>query len=166
MKKVVVIGVSASGKTSFAKRLAEKIGIPVTHMDAVMWRPGWDYIGDEETVHKIKNTAENDEWLIEGYITHGIRKELFHQADTIIYLDYPSWLSAWRYIKRWYKHRKKPRPELPGSPEKFSFKFLKLVFTKGETIKVEKLLQAEPELQKKLMRLQSPKETELFIKGL
>jgi adenylate kinase family enzyme len=160
--KIVVLGVSASGKSTFARKLGDKTGLPVTYIDALMWKPGWQYIGDEETVRLIKEVSEKDSWIIEGYIEKGARVELFNKSDTILYLDYPGWLSAWRYLKRTWKHRKNPRPELPGSPEKFKFSFLKIVFTKGEVYKLEKLFK-EYDWNDKIIRLKSPKEARQFL---
>ena len=164
-KKIVIVGVSASGKSTFARELANKLGLPVTHIDALMWQPGWNYIGDEVTVSKLEEVSAEDEWIIEGYIEKRARMTVFERADTIIYLDYPPIVASWRYIKRWWNHRKDPRPELPGSPEKFSFKFLRLVWRKGEVWKLIPLLK-EPANQKKCTILTSPKKTADFLKSL
>ena len=156
-KRILVVGVSASGKSTFAKRLSENTGLPVVLMDAIMWKPGWDYIGDEKTTKKLDELSSKPEWIIEGYITKAARTFIFERADTIIYLDYPRSVASWRYIKRWWKHRKNARPELEGSPEKFSFKFLKLVWTKGEAISLNKFL-AEVKNQNKIIAIHSQSE--------
>ena len=163
--KIVVLGVSASGKSTFARKLGEKTGLPVIHIDALMWKPGWNYIGDEETVRLIAEASEKDAWIIEGYIEKKARVELFNKTDNILYLDYSGKLSAWRYIMRYIKHRKHPRLELPGSPEKFSFKFLKLVYTKGEVYKLEKLFK-EHNWNDKIIRFKSPKDARSFLQSL
>src|SRR5687768_17401917 len=102
--KIVVLGVSASGKSTFARSLAKKRFIPIVHMDSHMWKPGWNYIGDEATVALIKEASLGTFWIIEGYIEKEAREVLFDRADTLIILDYPGWLSAWRYLKRWFAH--------------------------------------------------------------
>lgn len=162
--KIVVVGVSASGKSTFTKKLASKINLPVTFMDSIMWKPGWVYIGDQETVKKIKEVSSTQKWIIEGYISKDARTFLFDKADKIIYLDYSGWVSALRYIRRWWKHRKNPRPELEGSPEKFSLKFLKLVFTKGEATSLNKFLEKIDE--NKIIKLTSPKKARGFLNSL
>jgi adenylate kinase family enzyme len=159
--KILVVGVSASGKSTFTKKLAQKTNF----MDAIMWKPGWNYIGDEETVKKLHEVASTENWIIEGYITKQARAFVFERADTIIYLDYSPLVCAWRYVCRWWKHRKTPRPEMPGSPEKFSFKFLKLVWTKGEAISLNKFL-AEVTEKKNIIVLKRPKEGNLFLESL
>ncbi len=164
-KRIVIVGVSASGKSTFARTLSEKAKIPLFLMDAIMWNPGWQYIGDDETVNKLKEISSATEWIIEGYISTKARTFIFERADTIIYLDYPPIVATLRYLKRWWKHRKNPRPELEGSPEKFDWKFLKLVWTKGEAISLNRFL-AQVQDQSKLVRFTSPKQAETFIKNI
>lgn len=163
--KIAVVGVSASGKSTFARKLGKKLNHPVTFIDAIMWQPNWQYIGEEETAKKIKAVLEQPSWIIEGYIVKSVRVELFEEADTILYLDYPGWLSAWRYVKRSIKHAKEPRLELPGSPDKFSFKTLKLIYTKGEVYKLEKLFK-ENEWNDKIVRLKTPAAAKNYLQKL
>jgi len=161
-KKVVIVGVSASGKSTLARRLSEKTGLPIFLMDAIMWNPGWHYIGDEKTVQKLGGISLQDEWIIEGYISKDARTFIFDRADTIIYLDYPPIVATVRYVKRWIKHRKIPRPELEGSPEKFDCKFLKLVWNKGEAVSLNKFLSKIKD-PTKLIRLTSVRQTKVFL---
>ncbi len=160
--KMVVLGVSASGKSTFARKLSEKLGIPLIHIDELMWNPGWEYIGDERTVQLIKEASEKERWIIEGYIEKDARIDLFNKADVLIYLDYPAWLPALRYIKRWWQHRKDPRPELPGCPEKFSFEFLARVYKKKEVYRLEQLFK-NGDYNAKIIRLKSPKDTKRIL---
>ena len=164
-EKIVVVGVSASGKTTFSRKLATKTNLPVFFVDSIMWKPGWNHIGDEEMVKRLNEIGTGDKWIIEGYISKGARTFIFDRADTIIYLDYSPIVSSLRYIQRWWKHRKDPRPELEGSPEKFSFKFLKLVWTKGEAISLNRFLN-EVKNKDKIIRLKSPKEALSLLKSL
>ena len=162
MKKIVVVGVSASGKSIFSRKLAAKTKLPLTLIDSIMWNPGWNYIGDEETAKRLDQVSIGTEWIIEGYIVKEARPFVFDRADTIIYLDYSPFVSSLRYIQRWWKHRKDPRPELPGSPEKFSFKFLKLVWTKGETVSLNKFL-SDNKYEGKIIKFRSPRQASNFL---
>lgn len=163
--KIVVLGVSASGKSTFARKLSERLTLPLIHIDELMWKPGWKYVGDEEIVRLIKEASEKESWIIEGYIEKNARVGLFNKSDSLIYLDYPAWLPAFRYIKRWLKHRKNPRLELPGCPEKFSLEFLIRVYKKKEVYRLERLFK-EVDFSAKIIRLKSPKETEDFLQSL
>lgn len=161
-KKIVIVGVSASGKSTFARRLAEKTKLPLFLMDSIMWNPGWQYIGDKETISKLEEISSGNEWIIEGYINKEARSFIFDRADTIIYLDYPPIIATIRYLKRWLKYRKHPRPELTGSPEKFDWKFMKLVWNKREAVSLNKSL-AQMSNPDKLIKLTSTKQTKLFL---
>ena len=164
-KRIAIVGVSASGKSTFARKLSEKTRLPLFLMDSMMWNPGWQYVGDEETVRKLKAIGAKEEWISEGYVSKEARTFLFDRADTIMYLDYPPRVATFRYLKRWFKHRKDPRPELEGSPEKFDWKFLKLVWTKGEAISLNKFL-ARVQNRDKLIRFTTVKQTETFLKNI
>ncbi len=164
-KRIAIVGVSASGKSTFARKLSEKTRLPLFLMDSIMWNPGWQYIGDEETVRKLKEIGAKEEWIIEGYISKEARTFLFDRADTIMYLDYPPRVATFRYLRRWLKHRKDPRPELEGSPEKFDWKFLKLVWTKGEAVSLNTFL-ARVQDRDKLMRFTTVKQAETFLKNI
>ena len=134
-------------------------------MDAIMWEPGWNYIGDEATDLQLEKISNGSNWIIEGYITKKARTFLFHKADTIIYLDYSSFTSCWRYLQRCWKHRRNPRPELIGSPEKFSLKFLILIWNRGEAVLLEKHLLTVLD-QSKIIRLYSTKEADVLLQNI
>ena len=158
-----MVGVSASGKSTFARELAEKTGIPLVHMDAIMWRPGWQYVGDEETVARLDEESRAPAWIIEGYVPKEARPFVFERADRIIHLDYAPRVAALRYLRRWLQHRRHPRPELPGSPERFSPRFLKLVWQKGETSSLRRFLEDASE---KVVTLSSPRQARAFLESL
>lgn len=161
-KKILVVGVSASGKSVFSRELGQRTGISVTYVDALMWKPGWNYIGDEATVKLLDEASQRSEWIIEGFIDKKAQPFMLERADTIIYLDYSSIVTVWRYIKRSWKHRKDPRPELEGSPDKFSFEFLVLIWQKKEVYWLNKSLATMSD-QTKLIKLTSPKEANTFL---
>ncbi|MBU6321428.1 MAG: topology modulation protein [Patescibacteria group bacterium] len=162
-KRIVVVGVSASGKSTFARKLAERTNLPLIHMDAIWWKPGWVEVSEEEATRQLEALTQRDEWVIEGYIPDEARPFVFERAESIVYLDYPRMMGAFRYIRRWWKHRKNPRPELKGSPEKFSWKFLKLVWSKGEAISLDTSLTEVAE-QKKIRVIKKPQEAANLLK--
>jgi adenylate kinase family enzyme len=41
MKRVLVIGSGGAGKSTFSRRLGERTGLEVIHLDVEHWRPGW-----------------------------------------------------------------------------------------------------------------------------
>ena len=164
-KRVVVVGVSASGKSVFSRKLAQRTGLPLKHMDSIIWKPGWVYAGDDVVDRWLEEVTTEDSWIIEGYITKASRTTVFERADTILYMDYSPWVASWRYLKRWWRHRKDARPEIEGCPEKFSFKFLKLVWAKGEAITLKQFLKNVGD-QSKIVTLRSPREAKKYLTSL
>ena len=43
-----MIGCGGAGKSTLARRLGELTGLPVVHLDALYWRPGWVPTPDDE----------------------------------------------------------------------------------------------------------------------
>ncbi len=37
--KIVVVGISAVGKSTFSRKLAQTLNLPLTLMDTIMWKP-------------------------------------------------------------------------------------------------------------------------------
>ncbi len=160
--KILIVGVSAVGKSMFARKLGEKIGLLPTHMDAIMWQPGWKYIGNEETVQKIREIIKGPKWLLEGFIHKSVIKEVLDASDLILYLDYPRWLLFSRYLKRSWQHRKETRPEMPGCPDRFSFEFLLRILKKKEVYWLEREL-GSGNYEAKLRIIKSPTEAAVLL---
>ena len=66
MKRVLVIGGNGSGKSTFSRKLGEKTGLPVVHLDKIFWRGNWEYISREEFDVLLKTELEKAEWIIDG----------------------------------------------------------------------------------------------------
>jgi adenylate kinase family enzyme len=41
MKRVAVVGVTRSGKTTLAITLSQRLGVPHIELDALYWQPNW-----------------------------------------------------------------------------------------------------------------------------
>ncbi|MNP06465.1 topology modulation protein [compost metagenome] len=48
--KIMTIGSSGSGKSTFSRKLGEELSIPVYHLDAYYWQPGWVETPREEWI--------------------------------------------------------------------------------------------------------------------
>jgi len=41
MERVAIVGPGGAGKSTFARSLGERTGLPVFHLDRFYWKPGW-----------------------------------------------------------------------------------------------------------------------------
>lgn len=161
MNKIAVVGISASGKSFFARKLADKTSLPIFHMDKLFWKGNWEAVPEPEYLKEHNLLIQKDKWIIEGYIDKNMADRLKF-ADLVIYLDYSGIRCAWQLIKRWLNHRNKSRPELPKeAKEKFTFKFFWLVLTRGERKDIEEAIKISG--ARNVKRFNSPKQTNNFL---
>jgi len=86
--KIIILGNNGSGKSWLAKRLAAATGLPLIHLDAHLWRPGWEMPTREEWLEKNKQFIAGERWIIDGMCSHGGTMELrFAAAELAIILD-------------------------------------------------------------------------------
>ena len=101
MKRVVILGRGASGKSTLARLLGEITGLPVIELDKVFWRPGLVATPrDQWAVVQEKLVAKN-RWIMDGDLGHYDAVEVrLRAADTIIFLDFSLVRCAWRAVRR------------------------------------------------------------------
>jgi adenylate kinase family enzyme len=124
MKRAIVIGSGGAGKSTFARSLSGRTGLPVVHLDKLFWRPGWQPTPKEEWAEKVRLEIEKPEWIMDGNFG-GTRLMRMQAADTIIFLDLPRWQCLWRIVKRRLTHSGRNRPDMAeGCNEKLDLEFI------------------------------------------
>lgn len=161
--KIAILGITGAGKSTLSRKLADKTGLPLFHMDALFWRGNWEEVPESEYLAQHKKIlAENNKWIIDGWINPKMSDRLA-QADLVIYLDYAGWLCALHYVERCFKHRKVARPELPKeSTDRFKFRRFFLLLFRGERPDIERSLSFAGDMSK-IVRLTSPKDMRKYL---
>ena len=109
MERIMIIGCGGAGKSTRARKLGEKTGLPGVHLDQIWWAPGsWQHLEREEFDRLLRIETEKPRWILDGNFNRTMELRL-EKCDTVIYLDYPrivclkNWIG--RVIKNWGHHR-------------------------------------------------------------
>jgi adenylate kinase family enzyme len=108
-RRVLVDGMMGSGKSTFARALAARTGLPVIHLDVHYWKPGWERPSEDEWRERQRALLVGEAWIIDGNYKETLALRL-ERADTVISLDTPWWLCASRAFLRGLR---KPSGEMP-----------------------------------------------------
>ena len=148
----------------FARQLAERTGLPLIHLDALYWRPGWDPTPADEWTAKVQDLVQGRGWIIDG--NYGGTLDLRLEAcDTVVFLDLPRLVCLWRVLKRWVQYGDRGRPDVaPGCPERLTWEFVKWIWT-YPTRRRGSILRRLAALQdaKRVIVLTSPRAVEAFL---
>ena len=87
MKKVLVLGCSGSGKSTFSIKLHEKTKIPLYHLDNIWWKADRSHISRDEFDERLSDLVGQDSWIIDGDYSRTYEKRIA-ACDTIFFLDY------------------------------------------------------------------------------
>ncbi len=85
--RINVVGTSGSGKSTFAKSLAEILAIPYFEMDAIFWEPDWTFPEDNELFSKLSAALEGESWVLDGNYTRTLPIK-WEDVDTVIWWDF------------------------------------------------------------------------------
>lgn len=88
MKKIIVIGCPGSGKSTFARKLRDKINLPLFYLDMIWHKPDKTTISEEEFDDKLSKILEKDEWIIDGNYSRTLEIRM-KKCDTVFFLDLP-----------------------------------------------------------------------------
>ena len=68
-RRIRIVGVSGSGKSHLAARVAERTGLPRLDLDEVFWDAGWAFRDIEEARAIVREfaAAHRDGWVSEGH---------------------------------------------------------------------------------------------------
>ncbi len=128
MDRIIVIGSSCSGKSSFAKTLAQKKQITHIELDQLHWLPNWQERPDAEFRELVKAAITpaiaggDHSWIVDG--NYSVTRDItWPQATQIIWLNHSFALVMYRAITRSIHRAYSKKPLFAGNVESFKQTF-------------------------------------------
>jgi adenylate kinase family enzyme len=172
-RRVNVVGTSAVGKTSVARLLAGRLGVPHVELDALHWQAEWTEAPVEVLRERVTNAIAGDAWVVDG--NYGaVRPLIWERAEAIVWLDYSLATILRRYLARTVRRIRTQEELWPGTGnrEGWSMHLLRrdgllwwiLSTYRRRRRDYPKLLAARPDLA--AIRLRTPCETTAWLAQL
>lgn len=168
MKRIAILGNCGAGKSTLARALGAKLGLPVVHLDAVFWRPGWVESDKAQFDQAVLDLTGGDAWVMDGNYSRTLDARL-EAADMIVFLDFPRLLCVWRVVKRRFQYAGKSRPDMaPGCPEKVEMEFLRWIWGYPQRGRPRALLAVQQgrDAGKAVVHLRRPRDVRRFLEDL
>ncbi len=101
MKRVLILGRGAAGKSTLARRLGAITGFPVIELDKIFWRAGLAPTAFEQWAEIQEKLVAEDRWIMDGDLgPYDVIDVRLRSADTVILLDFSLPRCAWRAFRR------------------------------------------------------------------
>ncbi|WP_422369477.1 hypothetical protein [Pelagibius sp.] len=112
MQRLIVTGINGVGKSHVAARLGRaRAEVPVTSFDAIKLTNGWQQRPRSEIDADLARAIDADAWILEG--GPSLLPLALAKADSVLWLDPPELVRAWRLVARPWRNLGRTRPELP-----------------------------------------------------
>lgn len=161
MKKAIVIGCPGSGKSTFARALQEKTGLPLYYLDMMYWNADKTTVPKEVFRARLAELLMEDAWIIDG--NYGSTMEARMAAcDTVFFLDYPVEVCLAGIRER----KGKPRADMPWVETEDDEDFLAFVREYNEKSRPDVLALLEKYRAKQIFVFCKRDEADLYLKGL
>ena len=173
LKRIVVVGTSGAGKTTFASELADLMDVRHIELDSYRHGPNWTETPDDIFRQNISDALTAQNWVVDG--NYSVARDIvWSRATTIVWLDYPFYVTfsrlfcrtISRYIRRtelWNGNREDLRGVLFSKDSLFIWAFRR----HWSRRKSYPLTFAQPEYAHlKVIRFHSPRAADCWLRTI
>ena len=73
MKKIIVLGCPGSGKSTFARALQKRTGLPLFYLDRMNWNPDRTTVEKAVFLERLREVLSREEWILAVHRLHLLR---------------------------------------------------------------------------------------------
>lgn len=173
LRRVSVVGTSCSGKTTFAKNLAQILNVEHIELDAINWLPDWVERPNAEFLDLVEKATADDSWVFDGNYTR-TRETVWRRATAIVWLNYSFPRTFYRALNRTTRRAFTGEAIWSGNRETFSKAFLSrdsillwvLTTYHEKRRRYSKLLLEDKLGEKEIFIFRHPKQAEKFLQRI
>lgn len=142
-KRIVILGPSNAGKSTLAVAIANRLDIPVFHLDQFRHLPNtdWQVRPDDEFAALHDAAILGESWVMEGNYSR-LMPQRFARATGGILVTSNHWLRFGRYLKRTLINRKDRAGHLEGTKDSIKWSMIEwvLIKTRNSHVKYGRVL--------------------------
>lgn len=101
-KRLVIVGSTSSGKSTLAKRLADRFALDFIELDALHWEPNWHEAADDVFRARVDEATCAECWVVAGNYDQ-VREHVWRRAEAVIWLDYSFPRVFWQLTVRTFR---------------------------------------------------------------
>jgi len=110
-RRISLVGCSGVGKSTLARRVAARCGLPHLELDGLFHQPGWTPLETEEFQGRVDAFMDrHDSWIIDGNYSR-VRDRVWQRATLVAWLDLSRARTMRQVISRTWR-RARDREEL------------------------------------------------------
>lgn len=168
--RISIIGQTASGKSTLARKISEKLNIPHLHIDRYWFEYGGGKLkcNDKEGIEKVRallkvkveDFIKQESWVSDGWYSK-VQPIIAGCADEVIFLDIPLYRRLFNHLKRIIKNDR--HKELTKWDD---IKYFIEIIRRNFSSKKSKMKQFSSEYASKIKILRNYKDVKKYLDAL
>ena len=170
MRRILVTGITGAGKTTLARAVAGRLGVPFHEMDALaLIGPGW--AENPRLAEDVSAISAEPGWVFDSLGYPEVRDLLWSRADGIVWLDYPRRVVMARVVRRSVARTLRRRRVFGGNVETMRLWFTRdhpvwWAWSQYEARRAEIAARIDRFRPAEVVRLENPRAAREWLAGL